>query len=152
MALKRKKEYKNTHSHQLINPEKLFKMLEKLKRNKNPYYQFYEDYNEYQARCRTSDPTGYNVVFQDDDKTDEIVDIDDKTECIVNDALSIDDDSGIEDGACEEEEEEKEINTKDPVKRYQFKYNESLYMTNKYPEISVNTEASVSIAPGEGQI
>ena len=80
VALKRKKEYKNTHSHQLINPEKLFIMLEKLKRNKNPYYQFYEDYNEYQARCRTSDPKGYNVVFQDDDKTDEIVDIDDKTE------------------------------------------------------------------------
>ena len=25
-------------------------------------------------------------------------------------------------------------------------------MTDKYPEISVNTEASVSIAPGEGQI
>ena len=25
-------------------------------------------------------------------------------------------------------------------------------MTGKYPEISINTEASVSIAPGEGQI
>ena len=54
VALKRKKEYKNTHSHQLINPDKLFAMLEKLKRNKNPYYQFYEDYNEYQAHIETA--------------------------------------------------------------------------------------------------
>ena len=35
VALKRKKEYKNTHSHQLINPEKLFRMLEKFKRNRS---------------------------------------------------------------------------------------------------------------------
>ena len=41
----------------------------------------------------------------------------------------------------------------DPVKKFQFTYNESLCMTNKYPEISVtNTESSVNIAPGEGQI
>ena len=39
------------------------------------------------------------------------------------------------------------------LKKYQFAYNESLCMTNKYPEISVNnTESSVNIAPGEGQI
>ena len=52
-----------------------------------------------------------------------------------------------------DENEENEFITKDPVKKYQFKYNESLCMTDKYPEISVdNTESSVSIAPGEGQI
>ena len=36
VALKRKKEYKNTHKHQLVNPDKLFRMLEKLKKNKIP--------------------------------------------------------------------------------------------------------------------
>ena len=47
VALKRKKEYKNSHKNQLIDPNKLFKMLEKLKRTGNKYYQFYDDYNQY---------------------------------------------------------------------------------------------------------
>ena len=51
-----------------------------------------------------------------------------------------------------EENEEREMNTKDPIKKYQFKYNESLYMVDKYPEISIKTDSSVNIAPGEGQI
>ena len=76
VALKRKMEFKNIHKHQLVNPEKIFKMLNKLKTDRNPYYKF----------------------------------------------------------------------------KYQFKYNESLCMTNKYPEISVNTTGSVNVAPGEGQI
>ena len=35
VALKRKLEYSNTHKHQLIDPKKLFNMLEKLKKNNN---------------------------------------------------------------------------------------------------------------------
>merc|ERR1711888_174415 len=50
------------------------------------------------------------------------------------------------------ENDEVEHLAKDPVKKYQFKYNESLCMTDKYPEISVNTKGSVDVAPGEGQI
>ena len=41
-------------------------MLDKLKKNKNPYYQFYDDYNTYQSRCQTSDPKGYEVIFSED--------------------------------------------------------------------------------------
>ena len=70
VALKRKKEYKNSHKNQLIDPNKLFKMLEKLKKNGNKYYQFYDDYNQYQARCKESDPDGYNVVFKVDVEDD----------------------------------------------------------------------------------
>ena len=51
-----------------------------------------------------------------------------------------------------EEKDEIELKTKDPVKKYQFTYNESLCMTNKYPEIDTNEKSSLSIAPGEGQI
>ena len=43
--LKRKKEYKNSHVKQLIDPKKCFKMLELLKRSGNKYYRFYDDYN-----------------------------------------------------------------------------------------------------------
>ena len=43
--------------------------------------------------------------------------------------------------------------TKDPVKKYQFRYNDSLCMTNKYPEIAVtDTQTNINVAPGEGQI
>ena len=34
--------------------------------NGNTYYQFYEDYNVYQARCKSSDPAGHDVVFNDE--------------------------------------------------------------------------------------
>ena len=90
VALKRKKEYKNTHQHQLINPEKLFKMLDKLKRCKNPYYQFYDDYSEYQGRCKKTDPAGYNVVFHDDDNVEQMNDIADEINKVVNDYQDID--------------------------------------------------------------
>ena len=42
-----------------------------------------------------------------------------------------------------EEKMEIEEKTKNPVKKYQFLYDESLCMVDKYPEINV--------APGEGQ-
>ena len=52
-----------------------------------------------------------------------------------------------------EEKEEIEWMTKDPVKKYQFRYNDSLCMTNKYPEIAVtDTQTNINVAPGEGQI
>ena len=149
VALKRKIEYKNNHKHQLVNPDKLFKMLDKLKRYKNPYYQFYDDYNIYKSRCKTSDPEGYNIIFTDEIKEDmEIPDGSQLKEVV--------DEIEIEAAESKEEEnlaekEELEFKTKDPVQKFQFKYNESLCMTNKYPEIAVtNTEASVNIAPGEG--
>ena len=40
----------------------------------------------------------------------------------------------------------------DPVKKYQFHYNKSLCMTNKYPEVSVNENDTISVAPGEGKM
>ena len=66
VALKRKIEYKNTHKHQLVDPEKLFKTLEKLQKYKNPHYKFYDDYKIYQERCKEDDPLGYEVVFEQD--------------------------------------------------------------------------------------
>ena len=44
VALKKKKEYKNTHKRQLIDPSKLFKMLNKLKLSGNKHYQFHDDF------------------------------------------------------------------------------------------------------------
>ena len=97
-------------------------MLGKLKTNGNKYYQFYEDYNVYQARCKASDPAGYDVVFND--KTDNVQgdvemmssnvkgDIEDE---IDKDTLDSDDDNL-------EENDDIEYETKDRVKKYQFEY------------------------------
>ena len=108
VALKRKQEYKNTHQHQLINPDKLFKMLRKLKTNGNPYYQFYDDYNVYHERCKSEDPVGYDVVLKKEEVKE---DKDDIPEKIL-----------LENTDCEGEENEEEntLKTKDPVKKYQF--------------------------------
>ena len=153
VALKRKKEYKNSHKHQLIDPNKLFKMLHKLKRNGNKYYQFYDDYNQYQSRCKDSAPIGYDIVFTDDIEDDvEMMraaakDVQDEVlNEMENEVLDSDDDD------IEEKKDEIEYETKDPVKRYQFEYNKSLCMANKYPEISANETDTVCVAPGEGKI
>ena len=145
VALKRKQEYKNTHKHQLINPEKLYRILRKLKNSGNPHYQFYDDYNAYQARCKTTDPTGYEAMFNEDNLNSEK-----GKEGDVDKTLN-DSDSETDSEAENDKKDEIVLNTMDPVKKYQFKYNESLCMIDKYPEISRNPDASVSVAPGEGQ-
>ena len=38
VSLKRKQEFKNTHKQQLINPERIFRFLDKMKHNMNPFY------------------------------------------------------------------------------------------------------------------
>ena len=52
---KRKVEHENSHKKQMVNPKKCFKMLEMLKKSKNKHYQFYDDYNVYEERCRKQD-------------------------------------------------------------------------------------------------
>ena len=146
VALKRKQEYKNTHKHQLINPEKLYRILRKLKNSGNPHYQFYDDYNAYQVRCKTTDPTGNEAIFNEDNLNSEK-----EKEGDVDKTLN-DSDSETDSEAENDKKDEIILNTMDPVKKYQFKYNESLCMIDKYPEISRNPDASVSVAPGEGQI
>ena len=103
----------------------------------------------YQDRCRTADPVGYEVVFNQD--YDIIQDLEDIETVDDNPADEIPDDIP-EENTDKPDKDEIEFMTKDPVKKFQFKYNESLCMTDKYPEISVNTHTSVKVAPGEGQI
>ena len=48
VAFKRKLEYKNTHKNQLVNPEKILRMLNLLKRSGNPYYKVHDEFGAYQ--------------------------------------------------------------------------------------------------------
>ena len=120
VALKRKVEYKSNHKQQLIDPLKLFKMLDKLKENKNPYYQFYDDYNTYQDRCKATDLDGYNVIFQDD-MIEDLPPVEGKHLENLVDELEKETDNDLEnEDENIEKDAEVELLTKDPVKKFQF--------------------------------
>ena len=152
VALKRKKVYKNTHQNQLIDPEKIYRMLDMLKVKGNPYYQFYENKTNYEEKCREADPKGYELLYPDEQ--DDILEELEKVEAAdmnenVSDELYVEDTEEKESG---EEIEEKNYIENDPVQKYQFTgYNESFVMTHKYPE-TVAQQNQITIAPGEGQI
>ena len=116
----------------------------KLKGNK--LYQFYEDFSTYQERCKETDPLGYDVVFTSMDDPDGRIDIMDSNAREVIDEILDEDEHNIE------RDEELEYENNDPVKKYQFEYNKSLCMTNKYPEVSANEQDVISVAPGEGKV
>ena len=69
--MKRKLEYKNTHKRQLVDPKKIVKMLELLKRSRNPYYQSHDDIENFEGRCKEEDPEGYEVIFPSKDQLEE---------------------------------------------------------------------------------
>ena len=115
---KRKIEYENSHKKQIVNPKKCYKMLELLKRSKNRHYQFYDDYNVYQERCRLQNFNGYTMV------SDENIEM-------INDLDTHVNEENVD------EIIEKEYLTKDPVRKYQLKdYNKSLCLSNMFPEMS----------------
>ena len=121
VELKRKLEYKGNHKHQMIDPKKLISFVDKAKWCGNKYYQDVHTFESYQTRCKQADLEGFNLVFGEDKAGDE-------------DMLKEDD---LKDEFLEEPE--------DLVKKFQFRYDDSVLMTDKYPEISV------SVAPGEDQ-
>merc|ERR1711954_364199 len=152
VALKRKVKYKSSHKEQLIDPQKIFRMLDKLKSNKNPHYQFYDDFNNYRNRCKAADEESYSAIFPDDIADDLQPVAGNQLDDLVDeiDVETIDEEKEDED--LKEKEEIEQI-TKDPVKKFQFTYNESLCMTSKYPEIAtISDKRNIEIAPGEGQI
>ena len=146
VSLKRKKEFKNSHKSQLINTNRIFRVLSKLKENKHPYYQFYDDYDAYEQRCLQTDPDGYTMTHRNVD--DEVLEEIEKMETSSNDGYVQDefselDERSLVDSSDEGSEKEADEISKDPVRKFHFNYDKSLCLADKYPEISV--------APGEGQ-
>ena len=141
VSLKRKKEFKNSHKSQLINTERMFRVLNKLKENDHPYYKFYDDHSSYEQRCFLTDPDGYELTHGEfDDEVMEEMDRMDTTN--VTEVLDEISECEKEDKSDSADDENEEI-SKDPVRKFHFNYDKSLCLADKYPEISV--------APGEGQ-
>ena len=158
--LKRKKEYKNSHKSQLINPEKLFRMLKKLKDGRNPHFQQLFTPEEFRLQCQEIDTSGYNMIYGKDDLIEDLdarcpasSSITDElrmdTSCESNDSdvsleESIDGDENTDTKNKESETSKPTQKNRKGLRKHQFIYDEEVCMTDKYPEISV--------APGEGQL
>ena len=100
----------------------------------HPCCRFYDDYNTYKNRCKIDDTFGYSALFETDDVIEPL-------DVMVAEGPVNDEFLGI---STDNDDIEKETEELDSVKKYQYIYNKSLFMSEKYPEITV--------APGEGQI
>ena len=78
-------EYSNYHKKEYVNPVKIFKALNFLKENKHPSYEFFDEIDEYENRCKSTDPAGHNLVFVYEDGIEKIVDIDEYLTTIKDD-------------------------------------------------------------------
>ena len=97
-------------------------MLDKLRKSKNPYYQFHDDFNTYKERCRTSDPEAYEAMFNDVE-SEQVEQVDGKLLHELTDEIELE----AEEKENKEKTDEIEWIKNDPVKKYQFKYNDSPY-------------------------
>ena len=78
VTFKRKMEYKTSHHRgQLVNPKKLYKVLDHLKASGNPFYQFYDDLNTFTERLE--EETRLHISVQTEGE-DEILDIEKQKE------------------------------------------------------------------------
>ena len=129
----------------MIDTNKIFKYLDFLSKSGHPSYKFYDDWNTYEKRCLGEDPVGAKLVFPEPEQ--DIVDL----EAYINQIRDTEVDENNKDGSLQVEEEkekekdEEEYREKDPIRKYQFDYNKTTCMTNKYPE--ANFESALSFAP-----
>ena len=161
VKLKRKLEYKNTHQQAFIDCEKIYKALDFLKKMGHPDYAFYDDCNIYERRCNKST----EPIFVHDCEIEEIVEkaeyleIRNKEE-FKEKTKDFEGPSEMTDGEESEEEdsdnEEEEYQKNDVVRKFQFDYNKSVCLVDKFPEAAVTDEPNIdneqlSFAPGEGK-
>ena len=149
VKLKRKLEYEGCHKKEFVDPHKILRTLNYLKRSGHPDYQFFDNLEEYEKRCKDQDENGHDLLFGN---TDIKYPNDKNDSCSTSKEISKDDDS-------DENEDEMEINyiTKDPVRKHQFDHNRNTCLTNNYPEMFVDenenrvaTTEQLSFAPAEG--
>ena len=175
--LKRKLEYKTTHLKQLVDIRKIYKYLEFLCEKGHPSYKFYDDWNVYQNRCKLEDPMRSKIIFPEEES--EIIDlkpylallaaeqhnnsstvIDEVIEKCQSERKEVeskedekeDEDDKEEDDDKEEEEtkQEEEYIKNDVIRKFQYDYDKSTCMTNKFPE--ADTDSALNFAPAEGKI
>ena len=171
VTFKRKLEYKNSHIRgQLVDPKKLYKMLDHLKASGNPYYQFYDDINQFSERLE--EERRLHISMQNEGE-EEIIDLEDQKNAQKDESQknaqneenpkhaqneesqknAQNEESPKNDESEDDEEEEREYREKDVVKKHQADvYGKSFMLANNYPEMEHGDEYNaVTVAPGEGE-
>ena len=160
IRLKRKLEYDNYHKKEYVNPTKIFTALDFLKKNNHPSYLFCDNLDEYERRCEQDDPTGHNLVFVYEDGIEKIVDIDEYLEKLKVNPECKDKSKNIQidiDKPDPSEIDEIDCIQNDPTRKFQFEYDKSVCMVDKYPEAAADDGQTkeinnMSFAPGEGKV
>ena len=64
VELKRKKEYKGSVYKELVNADRMYYFLRKMKEWNNPHFKEILDPADYKASCKESDPTGFELILE----------------------------------------------------------------------------------------
>ena len=173
---KRKVSYKNIHKKQLVDVNRIFAALEFLVEN-NPLYQESDIDRNFIERCKTQDPTGYEYFIEQTevldgggdteqlDSEDDIIfaNLDVDTNLNTTGRNDVSQDGDEENQIDRIDEENNEEIQKDPVRRYQFAYDEHVALASTCPVAHIDGNSltkkqtvcnrnSADVAPGEGQI
>ena len=145
VKLKRKLEYKNVHQQAYIDPQKIYKALDFLKKKGHPDYLFYDDFNLYEKRCHIWDK---KVKFVNDSSVDTVKEKDEYIKSLEKTSKELNEEN-------DSDQEEEEYQKNDVVRKFQFDYDRSVCIVDKYPEAAVIEESNdndqISFAPGEGK-
>ena len=157
VKLKRKLEYKNTHTEQLIDTKKIYAYLNHLKNvAKNKRYQFFDDFKIYMQRCQEKDPEGMELLCSEEDEVSESLKICQnkyQPEDEVNTEQDDKNDSENPESGTDDEKDDLEYRTKDPVRKHQFDYDKTTCMAPEFREaIPGSSDQELKFAPGEGKI
>ena len=182
IKFKRKKNYKNTHKHQLVDVDRLIKGLEYLTQYHSSYQGSTID-SDFIERCKQQDPHGYEFFIHNngdgnenaandnsDMNTADTIQPEEHTDLLDDDNepmdnLEDDTQSGSDNEMDAQDKEYDEYVKEGPVRRFQFNYDENVAMANDYLEAEtdgnvviqkdpadVNLNNYANVAPGEGQI
>ena len=144
VKLKRRLNYKSTHQQAYIDTRKIYKALDFLKSSGHPEYQFYDDQNVYMKRCQQ-----LKAQYVNDSQVEIIME---RNEFIKKLEYEISKEKG---GEVSDEEEEYRKN--DVIRKFQFDYDTSVCLVDKFPEAALPEQVGIdtnqiSFAPGEGKI
>ena len=138
IKLKRKKNYKNTHQHQLVDVNRLIKGLEYLVENNHLYKNSIIDRNFFDT-CKEQDPQGHDFFIADNNEIENNVTSNRHTEQLdsEDDDVFMNYDSQAEGNSSNNENEldaqDKQYDEyvrEDPIRRFQFNYDVIVAMAN----------------------
>ena len=145
-VLKRRLDYDNHHTKQLIKPDRMYRLLVKLIQAGNPHYTQVDTPEAYKERCAATDQAGYQLIYGEVD--DEVAEALETMSDLPQDSLITDEILGGDDTEAPpvldlDDEDNEAARESHPLRKHQFIYKGSVAYTDKFLEVSV--------APGQGQ-